>query len=156
MLATRANMGGKGFTLIELKATIAIVALLATVALPGYQAYVQRANNSQAIADIMTLGGRIEIFRLKNQGRLPDTLDQIDREIPLDPWGHPYEYLLIDGKTGKGGIRKDKNLNPLNTDFDLYSKGPDGASADPLTAKASRDDILRANNGAFVGAAADY
>jgi len=156
MLATRANMGGTGFTLIELMVTMAIVALLAIVALPGYQAYVQRANNSQAIADIMTLGGRIEIFRLRNRGQLPTALDQVEYEIPLDPWGHPYEYLLIDGKKGKGGIRKDKNLNPLNSDFDLYSKGPDGASVGPLTAKASRDDILRANNGAFVGAATDY
>jgi general secretion pathway protein G len=43
-----------------------------------------------------------------------------------------------------------------NTDYDLYSSGPDGASVGPLTAKASRDDILRANNGRFVGPASAY
>ena len=53
-------------------------------------------------------------------------------------------------------MRKDKNLVPLNTDFDLYSKGPDGASQKPLNAEASRDDIVRANNGAYVGKAEDY
>jgi general secretion pathway protein G len=34
--------------------------------------------------------------------------------------------------------------------------GPDGRTAPPLTARYSRDDIVRANNGAFVGVAADY
>jgi general secretion pathway protein G len=34
--------------------------------------------------------------------------------------------------------------------------GPDGASVGPLTASASRDDIVRANNGRFVGTAASY
>ncbi|MCG6963484.1 MAG: prepilin-type cleavage/methylation domain-containing protein, partial [Acidobacteria bacterium] len=37
-----------------------------------------------------------------------------------------------------------------------YSMGPDGKSQPPLTAKASRDDIVRAGNGSFVGVAIDY
>ena len=59
-------------------------------------------------------------------------------------------------KSGHGHARKDHSLVPINTDFDLYSMGPDGRSSPPLTAKASRDDIVRANDGAFVGVAADY
>ena len=55
-----------------------------------------------------------------------------------------------------GQLRKDKNLVPINTDYDLYSKGPDGKSVTPLTANSSRDDIIRANNGAYVGEAEDY
>lgn len=57
---------------------------------------------------------------------------------------------------GVGGLRKDGKLNPLNTDFDLYSNGRDGDSKGPLSAKASRDDIVRANNGAFIGLGEDY
>jgi general secretion pathway protein G len=57
---------------------------------------------------------------------------------------------------GKGPLRKDGKLNPLNTDYDLYSVGADGLSAGPLTAMQSRDDIVRANNGAFVGLGEDY
>jgi general secretion pathway protein G len=57
---------------------------------------------------------------------------------------------------GVNDVRKDKNLHPLNTDFDLYSLGPDGESRLPLTAGPSRDDILRANNGAFIGRAENY
>jgi len=45
---------------------------------------------------------------------------------------------------------------PLNTDYDLYSQGPDGQSVSPLTAAKSRDDIIRANNGDFIGTAEDY
>ena len=57
---------------------------------------------------------------------------------------------------GKGKLRKDKFLVPLNSDYDLYSMGPDGKSVPPLTAKASRDDILRANDGEFFGPAHLY
>ena len=46
---------------------------------------------------------------------------------------------------------------PAHVDADdLYSVGRDGKSASPLTAKDSLDDIVRGNNGAFVGLAADY
>ena len=61
------------------------------------------------------------------------------------------------GKTKGGGkARKDHFLHPINTDFDLYSMGPDGKSTAPLTAKISQDDIIRANDGGFVGLAAHY
>jgi general secretion pathway protein G len=73
----------------------------------------------------------------------------------LDPWGAPYVYLNLDG-VPIGLMRKDQALVPINSDYDLYSKGPDGASVAPLTAMASRDDIVRGNNGAFIGVAADY
>ncbi len=45
---------------------------------------------------------------------------------------------------------------PINSDYDLWSSGKDGASSPPLTAKPSRDDIVRANNGRFVGLASDF
>jgi general secretion pathway protein G len=74
----------------------------------------------------------------------------------LDPWGYLYQYLDLTTAHGNGQARKDHGPVPINTDFDLYSMGKDGASVSPLTARASRDDIVRANNGAFVGLASDY
>ena len=56
----------------------------------------------------------------------------------------------------RGQARKDHDLVPINTDFDLYSQGPDGRSAPPLTAAMSRDDIVRANNGRYIGEAEGY
>ena len=50
----------------------------------------------------------------------------------------------------------DLSLHPINTDFDLCSVGKDGKSAAPLTAKISQDDIIRANNGGYVGLASNY
>jgi general secretion pathway protein G len=45
---------------------------------------------------------------------------------------------------------------PIKSDNDLWSSGKDGKSVSPLTAKDSRDDILRANNGRFIGLASDF
>ena len=89
---------------------------------------------------------------------LPDTLDQLGNGIPTDPWGNAYQYQRIEGAglKGKGKLRKDKKLNPINSDYDLYSMGADGQSKLPLTAKHSWDDIIRASNGAYVGPATEY
>jgi general secretion pathway protein G len=53
-------------------------------------------------------------------------------------------------------VRRDKNLNPLNRDFDLYSVGKDGQTQTQLTAARARDDIVRAGNGSFIGKAEDH
>jgi general secretion pathway protein G len=53
-------------------------------------------------------------------------------------------------------VRWDKNLKPINADYDLYSCGPDGVSKQKLTHKDSLDDIVRANGGAYIGIAQDY
>lgn len=58
--------------------------------------------------------------------------------------------------TNVGKLRKDKNLVPINSDYDLYSKGPDGQSSSPLTASISQDDIVRGRNGTFFGKASEY
>lgn len=52
--------------------------------------------------------------------------------------------------------RKDRFLHPINSDYDLYSMGKDGESMEPLTAQKSHDDVIRANDGGFVGLAVDF
>ncbi|MFB3081339.1 MAG: hypothetical protein ACE1Y1_06150, partial [Nitrosomonadaceae bacterium] len=83
------------------------------------------------------------------------SLTDVNMNLLLDPWSAPYEYLNLDGAP-IGQVRKDQALVPINSDYDLFSKGPDGASTAPLTAANSRDDIVRANNGSFIGIASDY
>jgi general secretion pathway protein G len=74
-----------------------------------------------------------------------------------DPYGNAYVYLRIQGGgPGKGGVRKDRKLNPINSDFDLYSIGKDGETKTQLDNKDSLDDIVRANDGGFVGLAANF
>ena len=147
----------KGFGLLELIVTLVVAAMLVSIALPAYEMFVTRAKVSAAIGDIGKLSLAVESFRLNNNDRIPLTLEEMGVEVPVDPWGQPYEFLNIPASGGGvGALRKDGKLNPLNTDFDLYSIGKDGASAGPLSAKQSRDDIVRANNGAFIGLGEEY
>ena len=90
---------------------------------------------------------------------LPENLSEIGKNNFLDPWGRPYQYLKIQGNDGKGKDflpRMDHSLHPINSDFDLYSVGKDGKSKAPLTAKHSKDDLIRANNGGFMGLVSNY
>ncbi len=146
-----------GFGLLDLMLTLVIASLLAALAVPAYNGFIDRGKNAKAIGDIGSICVRIESFRLRNNDRIPVSLNELPGEIPLDPWGNPYSFLNIKvAGPGAGGLRKDGKLNPLNTDFDLFSMGSDGDSSDPLSAKVSRDDIVRANNGDFIGRGEDY
>lgn len=86
------------------------------------------------------------------------SLDDLTAIPRIDPWTRPYEYLRFAPPTPgiNGRIRKDHNLHPLNTEFDLYSQGKDGRSNAPLTASASRDDVIWARDGSFVGLGEDF
>lgn len=53
-----------GFTLIELMITVAVVAILASVALPSYRQYIIRANRSAAESFIMTVASKQEQYNL--------------------------------------------------------------------------------------------
>lgn len=147
----------RGFTLIELMIVIAIIGTLAGIAIPNYSAYRQRAIEVRIITEMQLIEKEITLFQVDNDA-LPDSLAEIGLDKLLDAWGNPYQYLnfaTIKGK-GVGKMRKDHNLVPVNTDYDLYSMGPDGESKSPFTAKASRDDIVRANNGQYIGSVSNY
>ena len=147
----------KGFGLLELMVVLVIAGLLAALAIPAYTQFVEKARISRAIGDIAVIGLEIEKFRLVNDSLPPLDLAELPVDVPPDPWGRPYAYLNIAAAgPGNAAFRKDGNLNPLNTDFDLYSAGKDGDSQGPLNATVSRDDVVRANNGAFIGRAEDY
>lgn len=150
----RIPRGKRGFGLLELMLTLAMVSVLAAVAIPAYRGYIERTKVNRAITDIAGLS--LSLYRFEtNTGSFPADLAAAGLDGMLDPWGQPYYYTNV--ATAKiGDLRKNRNLIPINSDFDLFSAGPDGDFKGPLTAKASRDDIVRANNGAFIGAAKDY
>ena len=52
----------RGFTLIELMITVAIVAILAAVALPSYSAYVLRANITDAVKGLSEMRLKMEQY----------------------------------------------------------------------------------------------
>ena len=54
------NKQQKGFTLIELMITVAIVGIIATIAYPSYQGFLQKSSRSVAQADLMALAAAME------------------------------------------------------------------------------------------------
>lgn len=145
-----------GFTLIELIAVVVMIGMLLGIVTPKLQVILKTVRVAQAIGDISVIQVDVMAFSALRDS-LPESLAAIGWGDKLDPWGRPYQYLAWDlSKKNPSGARKDRSLHPLNSDFDLYSKGEDGASVPPITAGASQDDIIRANDGGYVGLARLY
>lgn len=153
----------RGFTLIELIVVLGVIALLTIIGMGVYSHFIDRAKNTRAIAEIRVLEKEILEFWHTND-RLPDSLGELDRAVLLDPWKTPYQYINFDtapdseekrrtiGNKGKGKGKGD----PLNSDYDLFSKGKDRTSASVLTDDTSKDDIVRANDGSYTGLVSEY
>lgn len=121
----------KGFTLLEMLIVFGLIALIGSLAigaLSGIFGGSQEAAARQFVTS--SLNAPLEQFRI-HMGDYPSTEEGIEallrappgrearwrgpyiREIPLDPWGRPYQYRFP-------GTR-----NPLGArGFDLWSKGP--------------------------------
>jgi general secretion pathway protein G len=171
-----------GFTLIELLIVIAIIGTLTGIAIPKYRSFLNQGKVETAKSVIRSIETEILTFKSEH-GRFPDSLAEIGLDGLKDPYGNPYQYIPApeddkkdskdDEKSNKKGgnkggassgndgsakdkMRKDRNLHPVNTDFDLYSMGEDGKSVAPFTAKVSQDDVVRANDGQFIGLVSAY
>jgi prepilin-type N-terminal cleavage/methylation domain len=57
----------RGFTLIEVMITVAIVAILAAIALPSYSTYVQRSKIIEATSNLSDMRTRLEQYFLDNR-----------------------------------------------------------------------------------------
>lgn len=149
-----ADRDRRAFTLIELLSVVAIIGVLSAIMIPKYSDVVERAKVAKAIGDLKAIS--TDLLSLDS---LPASLATINRHMMVDPWGRPYVYLRFAPRKGKAppaGARKDRFLVPINTSFDLYSMGKDGQSALPLTAARSRDDVVVANDGGFIGLARNF
>ena len=141
-----------GFSILELLVVTVIIGTLSTMFAPSLQRAREQAQVGAAAIEIRVIEAELAIYFEINFA-LPVSLAAIDRAGMVDPWGYPYIYVVV---TGPGGSRKDKFMVPLNTDYDLYSVGPDGKSRAPLSAKDSKDDVIRALDGAYLGLAEDF
>lgn len=158
----------RGFTLIELLAALVIASILTTISVALFaasepvcdspnarQTPLMRAKIAQVSGDIGEIHMAASRFELSH-GRYPANLAEIGKDRLRDPWGNPYQYLVVFGNENSGHVRKDHNLHPVNSGYDIYSMGPNGVSASPFTSTPGRDDIVIANDGDYFGLACQY
>lgn len=151
----RTRRAVRGFTIVEWAIAIAILGVLAAIAIPAYDDYRERVRVARAVVDVASISAKVALYESNNR-EFPASLSDVGADTMRDPWGFPYQYVNHDEPHSRGKWRRDKNIVPINTDFDVFSLGKDGQSKPQLTFKTSRDDVVRANNGRFVGLASDY
>jgi general secretion pathway protein G len=117
----------QGFTLMELLVVLVIIGLLAALVGPSLYQRIKPAKQSAASAQISNFSTALDTFFV-DVGRYPTTQEgllalrkkpdgvakwngpYVKKEIPLDPWGNPYQYRA----PGRNG------------GFDIISFGADG------------------------------
>lgn len=95
-LYTDASIGHdrqSGFTLVEVMIVVAIVAILATIALPSYQEHVRRGHRAAAQTEMMEIANRQQQFFLANR-MYAATLGALNYALPTDVDAR-YEPALV-------------------------------------------------------------
>lgn len=129
--------------------------MLTALGLPKLWDMVEQARVAKTIGDIRAIQGDLMAVEAADQP-LPATLAAIGRNIK-DPWGRPYQYNPFPSNKGvPAGARRDRFLVPLNSTFDLYSTGKDGATIPPISSGSGADDVVRANDGGYIGLGRKY
>ena len=141
----------KGFTLIELVVTVAILAILASAAMPMLQVSVQRVKESKLRADLRQIRDALDAYKkASDEGHIKKTIEQTGyppnlevlvngvtdekdpnkhklkflRKIPVDPINS--EPTTIDKPETNWGLRSyiSEADNPADGDdvYDIYSR----------------------------------
>ncbi len=112
----------RGFTLAELMVVVVILGLLATLVVKNVVPALFEAKHKIAKAEIMNIAQAVKDYQIRN-GRLPESLEPLITpdengvtflenmtQIPVDPWGFPYQY----------------EADPNGMTFEVRSLGKDG------------------------------
>lgn len=87
----------RGFTLIELMITVAVIGILAAVAFPSYTQYIVRANRSAAQAQMMDIANRQQQFLLANRAYASKTTLESSGYAPPVSVSAKYSYDIAVG-----------------------------------------------------------
>lgn len=132
-----------GFTLIEVMVVVVIIGILAAVIVPQIMSRPEQARIVKVKQDLLSVQSALDLYKLDN-GRYPTTdqglqalvtkpnqppvprnwkSDGYLQEMPVDPWGEPYQYLnqsekirlFSYGPNGKDGNSEIGNWNASAT-----------------------------------------
>jgi general secretion pathway protein G len=95
-----------GFTLIEILIVIVILGLLVSLVAPAMFSKVTSSQRQTAMAQMQMIATSLDTYRL-DMGQYPERLEELrrsdrpgwdgpymPRDVPLDPWGNPYVYVV--------------------------------------------------------------
>lgn len=88
-----------GFTLLELMIVAAILAVLASIAVPAYQSSLLIARVQKCKQELRTISNDVDVFHV-TQGSLPLSLAEVGHHGRRDPWGQPYVFFNFQMGTG--------------------------------------------------------
>jgi len=130
-----------GYTLIEMLVVLTIISLILGLVGPRVLSYLSESRVKTAKLQIESFSSALDLFYV-DEGRYPSNSEGlaalVERpsgldiwtgpyvkggRIPLDPWGHPYQY---------------RTVTEHNPPYEIISLGPDGHGGDAnVTADAS-------------------
>lgn len=108
----------EGFTLIEIMVVVVILSILAAFVAPKIMSRPEEARKIKIKHDLLAIKNSLDLYQLDN-GFYPSTSQGLQalvkkpstpplpvnwkadgylEEVPLDPWGEPYQYVNEEGK----------------------------------------------------------
>ena len=102
---SRRRMHPRGMTLVEIMVVITILGLIAAAVTVAVIPKNEEARHDRAMLDIKSIEGALKLYYAK-KGSYPDTSTGLKalvdtqnlEQMPKDPWGNDYIYMLDNGK----------------------------------------------------------
>ena len=141
----RGTFGRRGFSLIEMTAVLALMAILAGIVTVNVRHHLVTGKQNAARSEIGTICDALEAF-YSQYGRYPTAAEGLAvlsqksdklpepllKQMPVDPWGHPYQYNQP-GRTGEPYevvcFGADGREGGEGADADIYSWNLKGTAA---------------------------